>query len=70
LNPIPPVPEAGLLSLTSGGKKNKRTELDDRKLVCVMKKLGGKHLLSLLAKMLGEVSLLGQARFVITNFRQ
>jgi len=33
-----------LLSLTSGGRKNKRTELDDRRLTLRNAKVGSKHL--------------------------
>jgi len=47
-----PIP--GLLSLTSGGRKNKRTELGDRRLALCHEKVGGtKALASPLAKMLG-----------------
>jgi len=45
---------SGLLSLTSGSRKNKRTELDDRRLTLCHAKVGGtKALVSPLAKMLG-----------------
>jgi len=45
-----------LLSLTSGGRKNKRTELDvdDRRLILCHAKLREKALVFPLAKMLGE----------------
>jgi len=33
-----------LLSLTSGGRKNKRTELDDRRLTLCYEKVGGQEL--------------------------
>jgi len=34
----------GLLSLTSGGRKNKRTELDDRRLTLCYAKVGGQSI--------------------------
>jgi len=40
----PPFIHPGLLSLTSGGRKNKRAELDDRRLTLCRAKVGGqKH---------------------------
>jgi len=59
----------GLLSLTSGGKKNKRTELDDRRLTLCHAKLGGRALVSPLAKLLGGRVPSVHPRFVITDFR-
>jgi len=52
---------AGLLSLTSGGIKNKRTELDDRDWLRAKQKLG--ESISVLP---GETH---PSRFVITDFR-
>jgi len=57
----------GLLSLTSGGRKNKRIELDDRKLTLRHEKVTEKALLAPLAKILGERD---SPSFVITDLRQ
>jgi len=54
----PPSATSGLLSLTSGSRKNKRTELNDIRLTLRHAKVGGtKALASTLAKKLGRVSL-------------
>jgi len=59
-----------LLSLISGGRKNKRTELDDRRLTLSHAKVKGESIsVPSLAKMFGVCVPPVQPRFVVTDFR-
>jgi len=61
----------GLLLLTSGGRKNKRTELDDRNLTLCNAKVGRKALVAPppWRKCWGDASP-SLPRFVITDFKR
>jgi len=60
---------SGLLSLISGGRKNKRTDLDDRRLILCHAKVRRESISVSLAKMLGGHVSPVHPRFVITDFR-